>query len=102
MIKVLTIRQLMTVSFEQVAQGFSATDEGKFRNLTSGMLKLVLLYKLYFPSESTVNKLCLYLLAQLRMSYCDHFLSIRPLTFSNDFSSEAAEPILLKFHMEPP
>ena len=28
--------------------------------------------------------------------------SIRPLTFSNDFSSEAAEPILLKFHMEPP
>ena len=42
----------------------------------------------------------------LRMSYCDHFLSIRPsvrpLTFSNDFSSEATEPILLKFHMEPP
>ena len=28
--------------------------------------------------------------------------SVRPLTFSNDFSSEAAEPILLKFHMEPP
>ena len=26
---------------------------------------------------------------------------IRPLTFSNDFS-EAAEPILHKFHMEPP
>ena len=25
---------------------------------------------------------------------------IRPLTFSNDFSSEAAEQILLKFHME--
>ena len=24
------------------------------------------------------------------------------LKFSNDFSSEAAEPILLKFHMEPP
>ena len=46
----------------------------------------------------------------LRMSYNDHFLSIVcpsmhssicPLTFSNDFS-EAAEPILLKFHMEPP
>ena len=36
----------------------------------------------------------------------DHFSSvgpcIRPLTFSNDFSSEAAKPILLKFHMEPP
>ena len=29
-------------------------------------------------------------------------LSVRPLTFSNDFSSEASEPILLKFHMEPP
>ena len=29
-------------------------------------------------------------------------LSVRPLTFSNDFSSEAAEPVLLKFHMEPP
>ena len=28
--------------------------------------------------------------------------SVRPLTFSNDFSSETAEPILLKFHMEPP
>ena len=28
--------------------------------------------------------------------------SVRLLTFSNDFSSEAAEPILLKFHMEPP
>ena len=27
---------------------------------------------------------------------------VRPLTFSNDFSSEAAEPILLRFHMEPP
>ena len=26
---------------------------------------------------------------------------VRPLTFSNDFSSEAAEPILLKFQMEP-
>ena len=43
----------------------------------------------------------------LRMSYCDHFSSIvhasvRPLTFSNDFSDEAPEPILLKFHMEPP
>ena len=46
----------------------------------------------------------------LRMSYCDHFSSVRvsvrpcvrPLTFSNDFSSEAPEPILLKFHMEPP
>ena len=27
---------------------------------------------------------------------------VRPLTFSNDFFSEAAEPVLLKFHMEPP
>ena len=27
---------------------------------------------------------------------------VRPLTFSNDFSSETAEPILLKFHVEPP
>ena len=45
------------------------------------------------------------------MSYCDHFSSVvcpsvracvRPLTFSNGFSSEDAEPILLKFHMEPP
>ena len=27
---------------------------------------------------------------------------IHPLTFSNGFSSEAAEPILLKFHMKPP
>ena len=35
-----------------------------------------------------------------------HPSSVRPcvclLTFSNDYSSEAAEPILLKFHMEPP
>ena len=44
----------------------------------------------------------------LRMSYSDHFLSfvshqsVRLLTFSNDFSSEAAEPILLNFHIEPP
>ena len=38
----------------------------------------------------------------LRMSYSDHFLSIvRLLTFSNDFFV-ATEPILLKFHMEPP
>ena len=29
-------------------------------------------------------------------------LSVRPLTFSNNFSSEAAEPILLYFHMESP
>ena len=28
-------------------------------------------------------------------------MCVRPLTFSNDFS-EAAEPNLLKFHMEPP
>ena len=28
--------------------------------------------------------------------------SVCLLTFSNDFSSEAAEPILLKFHIEPP
>ena len=28
----------------------------------------------------------------LRMSYSDHFSSVRPLTFSNDFS-EASEPI---------
>ena len=28
--------------------------------------------------------------------------SVRLLTFSNDFSSEAAEPILLKFNMERP
>ena len=27
---------------------------------------------------------------------------VRPLTFSDDFSSEAAEPILLKFNVEPP
>ena len=27
---------------------------------------------------------------------------MRSLTFSNDFSSEAHEPVLLKFHMEPP
>ena len=27
---------------------------------------------------------------------------VRLLTFSNDFSSEAAEPILLKFHLQPP
>ena len=35
---------------------------------------------------------------------CDHFSSVvvPALTFSNDFSSDAAEPILLKFHMEPP
>ena len=38
----------------------------------------------------------------LRMRYSDHFLSVRSLLFSNDFFSEAAEPILLKFHMEPP
>ena len=46
----------------------------------------------------------------LKMSYCDHFssvvcpsvrASVRPLTFSNDFSSEAAEPVSLKFHLEP-
>ena len=27
---------------------------------------------------------------------------VRPLTFSNDFSSKAAKPILLKYHMDPP
>ena len=27
---------------------------------------------------------------------------VRPLTFSNDFSSEAVEPVLLRFHIEPP
>ena len=42
----------------------------------------------------------------LRFSYSDHFLSVihaslHPLTFSNDFSFEAAEPVLHKFHMEP-
>ena len=46
-------------------------------------------------------------LSAFQVSYCDHFSSVvrpcvRPLSFSNDFSSEAAEPILLKFHMEPP
>ena len=31
----------------------------------------------------------------LRMSYSDHFsIVVRPLTFSNDFSSETPEPIL--------
>ena len=43
----------------------------------------------------------------LRISYSDHFLSVfrlsvHPLTFVNDFSSEASEPVLLKFHIEPP
>ena len=46
----------------------------------------------------------------LRTSYSDHFLSIcvcvrvyiRLLIFSNDFSFEATEPILLKFYMEHP
>ena len=42
----------------------------------------------------------------LRMSYCDDFSSVCPcvcpLTFSNDFSSEVPEPVLLKFYMEPP
>ena len=39
----------------------------------------------------------------LRMSYCDHFSSVRlSINISNDFSSEAPEPILLKFHIEPP
>ena len=47
----------------------------------------------------------------LTISYSDHFLSvirppvhssICPLTFSNDFPSEAAELILLKFQMELP
>ena len=33
------------------------------------------------------------------ITFCS--LSVRPLTFSKDFS-EAAEPILLKFYMEPP
>ena len=42
----------------------------------------------------------------LRMSYSDHFLSVvrpsvSPLTFSNDFFSEASETILRKFYMEP-
>ena len=40
--------------------------------------------------------------AMLRMSYSDHFPCVCPLTFSNDFSSEAPEAILLKFHLEPP
>ena len=40
----------------------------------------------------------------LRMNYSDTFClsSVCQQTFSNDFSSEATEPILLKFHMEPP
>ena len=40
----------------------------------------------------------------LRMSYCDHFSSVvrQSVNILNDFSSEALEPILLKFHMEPP
>ena len=43
----------------------------------------------------------------LRMSYCDHFssvsASVRPsVNIFKRFSSEVAEPILLKFHMEPP
>ena len=46
----------------------------------------------------------------LMVSYSDHFLSVvcpsvRPsvlLTFSNDFSSEAAELFLVKFHVELP
>ena len=29
-------------------------------------------------------------------------LSMRPFTFSNNFSSEVTEPILLYFHMKPP
>ena len=46
-------------------------------------------------------------LAMLRMNYSDIFhlpvcASVHPLTFSNDFSSEAPEAILLKFHLEPP
>ena len=37
----------------------------------------------------------------LSMSYSDYFNIFRPLTFSKYFS-EAIEPILLKYHMEPP
>ena len=39
---------------------------------------------------------------ELLWSLFVHCPCVRPLTFSNDFSSETAEPILLKFHMEPP
>ena len=38
------------------------------------------------------------------ITFCPSFVRpcVRRLTFSNDFSSEAAEQILLKFYMEPP
>ena len=46
----------------------------------------------------------------LRMSYSDHFSSVGPsinifklqlFRISNDFSSGASGPMLLKFHLEP-
>ena len=68
-------------------------------------------------SQNLKDKIFFFLLAHLSSAQ-DELLwslsvrrpSVRPsvrgcvhsLTFSNDFSSEAAEPILLKFHMEPP
>ena len=63
--------------------------------------------------DNWLNNWSFYLLAhlsyaqdELLWSLLVHRLSVRAsvhlLTFSNDFSSEATEPILLKFHMEPP
>ena len=62
----------------------------------------------FFSIGPSMPELCLFL-AHLSFAQDELLWSlfvrspyVRPLTFSNDFSSVAAEPILLKFHMEPP
>ena len=59
---------------------------------------------LWSPSSKVVQAIMI-----RQKIYSNHFLSfvhasippcVHPLTFLNDFSSEAPEPILLKFHME--
>ena len=65
-------------------------------------------YDLQFESYNLCRHQALFL-AHLSSAQDELLLSlfvrhpcVCPLTFSNDFSSEAAEPILLKFHVEPP
>ena len=59
----------------------------------AAILKIYFLAHLSFAQDELLWSLFVRL--SVRQSVC-------PLTFSDYFSSEAAEPILLKFHMEPP
>ena len=66
------------------------------------LTKFLIYLKSSFNQDSAELNIWPYCPYKRMIFYIYQWMNKFLLTFSNDFSSEAPEPILLKFHMEPP